>query len=230
MQDKFSYYDFIANIVPTIFLWWGLTLLPFFDTAKILKNQGEIEKTVVFIVLVYVFGLAVQYLAKNIIEWMVKRLFWEGKFYSEIFWIKAYEKIKGNTRTNLLTSVSKSLGYSSQELAILDTEGKNTKEMLDAIKLSQDIYFKADSYTKAKGLAEKAHTQNSLYSLFRGLSFVCLMLATIFGITLYFKPEFSQPENWIFFTIFILLFIFFVLRTRERGERYIKGLFYALNS
>lgn len=230
MQDKFSYYDFIANIVPAIFLWWGLTLLPFFDTAKILKNQGEIEKTAVFIVLVYVFGLAVQYLAKNIIEWMVKRLFWYGKFYSEIFWIKAYGKTKGNSRVSLLASVSKSLGYSSQELAVLDTEGKNTKEMREAIKLSQDIYFKADTYTKAKGLTEKAHTQNSLYSLFRGLSFVCIFLAITFGITLLLRPDFREIHNWIFLSLFLLLATFFMVRTKERGERYIKGLFYSLPS
>ncbi|MDH4330533.1 MAG: polysaccharide lyase family 7 protein [Candidatus Moranbacteria bacterium] len=228
MQDKFSYYDFIANIIPATFLWWGLTLLPFVDSSRIINAQSEMERLAILVVVVYVLGLAIQFLSKNIIEWFMKRIFWRGRFYSEICWIELYGKIQGGSRSSLLRNIGKIFGYTEEELSVLDVNIDEPEEIKAATELSQDIYFKADAYTQANGLAIKAHTQSSFYSLFRGLSFVCLVLMIVFGITFFARPEFQEIHNISLFVAFFFLFIFFILRAKERLERYIEGIFYSL--
>lgn len=94
MTNKFSYYDFVANIVPAIFLWWGFNFVPFSSKVFDTHTTGAVEGTIVFIVLVYVLGLAIQHLAKHTIEPLLKKVFWHGTFFSNIYLVKCYGKIK----------------------------------------------------------------------------------------------------------------------------------------
>lgn len=225
MQDKFSYYDFIANIIPGVFLWWGLTLLPFFDKSKVFKGQSDIENSVVFIVLAYIFGVAIQFLAKHIIERaIINWKFWGGRLYSDVCWQDKYCKMTSGTRKKILDIISTLFNYSREELETLkeDTE--------KSCKLSREIYFEADAYTSKRGMAVKAHTQYTLYGLFRGLSVISLLLSLAFLFALAGKQDFREFHNYIFCLTFFLLFVAFIYRAKDRGERYVNGLFYSLAS
>jgi len=228
MKDKFTYYDFIANIIPSVFLWWGLSFLPFIKTAPYFSTGAIVEQSIVFIVVIYVFGLAIQFLAKYSIEPLIKKCFWHNNFFSQIYLIKAYGKIAEAERTKLLALIRNILGYNENDLKLLDVSKIKDEEISKAKILSNTIYKRIDAITRDKGRASKAHMQNSMYSLYRGLSFVCFVIFIIFCIYLIFDVSFRQLANGALFILFFCFTVIFVFRARERGELYIKGLFYSL--
>ena len=98
MKDKFNYYDFIANIIPGIIFFWLLSMAG----VSFLQASNGFEETLIFIVLSYVTGLIIQFLAKNIIERIAKFLFWDNRFYSEICLLKGSGRIHEDIRNNVI--------------------------------------------------------------------------------------------------------------------------------
>ncbi|VVB98834.1 Uncharacterised protein [uncultured archaeon] len=227
MQDKFSYYDFIANIIPGILILWGLNFASM--TSRLLQKattNNIATDTLTFIVLAYILGLAIQFLAKNSIEILLKHIFWKDTFFSELYLIKEANLCFESTREKILEYATNKFGYSKKQLNVLNTKNifANKTKLNLAMGLSQQIYRSLDAYTSDNSLAQKAHLQNIKYSMFRGISLaffvlsIIILLENIVGLGLAMK-YFILP--CIFFIGFLLFFII----TKQRGELYIKGLF-----
>ena len=227
MKDKFSYYDFLANIVPGLFLVWALNSI-----SQDLIFGNFITETLLFVVLAYILGLAIQFLSKYTIEWLIKVVFWSGSLYSHIFLIKEAKLISDEKRVRYLDLVKDKFDYKDPDLKILDTENifkeQNKEKLIKAKEVSHGIYQKIDSYTFDKGLAKKAHTQNIYYSLFRGLSLSFFITGLLFTALAILSSQFQTARSIIYPSLSYILFIVFMIRTKERGERYVKGLFESL--
>ena len=212
METRFSYYDFIANIVPAGFLLWSLYVFGIVPNLNL--PDSEIVWGFLFLILVYVLWLIIQYVAKQLIEnWILKGFFWKW-FFSD--------RILDNSNDDFTKLViEKSIKYLWFEEEQFNNLTKKTKE-----ELSHKIYKIADNYTKDKGLATKWHTANHMYSLFRGLalSSIIIIIVQICHIIIYWR----SPWEIIIIISFLLLTLLFVRRAKERGEYYIKNIFYSL--
>lgn len=222
MSDKFSYYDFIANIVPSVFLLWGLSITPIRDVVQ-LNVDGAFTEGILFLVLAYVLGLVLQSLAKVTIEPLVKRVFWKGFFFSQVCLLKSSNHIKEPLRTTVLQWAEQQGGISDELLKNLDGES------VEAHDVSHLIYRKADAYTTDNGQAQKAHTQNNLYSLYRDLCLSSIFFSAIFAWYLWYEAAFRTGTNWGLFAFALICSVTFLMRTKYSGELYVKGIFWALS-
>jgi hypothetical protein len=227
MKDKFSYYDFLANIIPGLLLAWILS-----STFQGFLFGNIVTGTFIFLVLAYILGLAIQFFSKYTIEWLIKVFFWSSSLYSSIILIKEAKIISDEKRSRLLGLVKNKFHYNDTDLKVLDTEnifqGQNKNKLKQAKEVSHEIYRKLDSYTFDKGLAQKSHIQNIYYSLFRGLSLAFLIIGLLFTALAIFSQQYQTTRNIIYLAVSYILFIVFLIRTKERGELYVKGLFESL--
>lgn len=221
MSDKFSYYDFIANIVPSVFLLWGLSITPIRDAIH-LNMDGAFTEGIVFLVLAYVIGLVIQALAKVTIEPLMKRVFWDGRFFSQVCLLKSAGHIKEPLHSTVIRWAEEHAGVTGEMVKKLEGDSQ------EAQSISHLIYRKADAYTTDKGQAQKAHMQNNLYSLYRDLCLSALVLAGILGWYLLDDIGFRTTTHWILLGFTLVCALVFFLRTRYSGELYVKGIFWAL--
>lgn len=227
MKEKFTYYDFLANIIPGFFLVWALNSI---SDKFIFGNV--VTESLMFIILAYVLGLIIQYFSKYSIESLVKWLSWKGTFFSNIFLIKDAKKCTELARKRYLDIVKSRFGFNNKDLKILDTKNifdkKNKIKLKKAEDISYSIYRAVDGYTYDRGIAKKAHAQNNYYSLFRGLSLSFLFIGLLFSVLIYKSIHFQTFHNIIYLSLSFLFFIIFLIRTKERGELYVRGLFESL--
>ncbi len=230
MSDEFSYYDFISNIVPGFFLAWALNNV--FDLENLLLGNAAAE-SLTLIILAYMLGQIIQFLSKYTVELLIKRIFWKGTFYSNIYLMKAAGKCSEKAREKYLNIISKKFNYSKNDLKLLETnrifeEDKEEKRQ-KAEQLSYRIYRNIDHYTKDNSLAKKAHLQNNYYGLFRNLSFSSLILIIVYVTSMVFSVIDSSTKNILLSIFFLITFLIFFIRTKQRGELYIKGLYESLS-
>lgn len=227
MKEKFTYYDFVANIIPGFFLVWALNSI-----SKDLIFGNVVTESLMFIILAYVLGLIIQYFSKYSIEYLVKRISWKGTFFSNIYLIKEANKCSDQTRKRYLNIIKKKYSFSDKELKILDTKNifdkKNKTKLKKAQEISYSIFRSIDYHTYDKGIAKKAHVQNNHYSLFRGLSFSFLFIGLLFSFLISQSIHFQTFQYIMYTSLSFLFCIIFLIRTKERGESYVKGLFESL--
>lgn len=212
METRFSYYDFIANIVPAGFLLWSLHVLGILSNLSLPDN--DIIWGFLFFILLYVLWLIIQYVAKQLIEnWILKLFFWKWFFSDRIL------DDPKDSFTKLV--VEKSIKYLWFEEWQFHNLTKKAKE-----DLSHKIYKIADNYTKDKWLATKWHTANQMYSLFRwlALSSFVIVVAQIY----YMLMNWLSSNNIILMVFFLFFLFLFIMRAKERWEYYIKNIFYSL--
>jgi uncharacterized membrane protein YraQ (UPF0718 family) len=92
-MSKLAYSDVFSTLLPGITFLWALpTIGPIRRGITIgsALTGNIIIDFIVFLVLSYVLGHVLQFLAKYAAEPMLKKLFWKGRFLSEIFLISAY--------------------------------------------------------------------------------------------------------------------------------------------
>lgn len=230
MTDKFSQYDFVANIIPGIF---SLFLFSkFFQEISILVFDNVLADSLVFIVVAYVVGLLIQFVSQPLVEVPLKFIFWRGFFYSEICLIKSSKILSEFTRDIILKFAAKSLKVSRKKINVLEMKSEvNWKNRQDPVfsnarEISHGIYRMIDSMSNDNDSAKKAHMHNSYYSLFRGLTmvFIALLVLLVFrGVNEHLIVRFA---GWIMLDLFVIAIFFW--GTKERAERYIKGLFYSI--
>jgi len=228
-QDKFTYYDFIADVVPGMIF---IGVLNYITPIRIFGNL--IADSVYLIFVSYVFGLIIQFFSKYTVEKLVKFTFWKNSYLSDIFLIKDAHKIGLLERKKYLMSIKKIFKYSDSELKRLDEKNifnKENRPKLDKAKeVSRSIYRALDCSTLDKNLAQKAHMQNTYYSLFRGLSMTFLFVSLLIAYFIIFLPHIDVLIYWVFFGLSVIFSIVFLIRIKQKGESYIKGLFDSITS
>ncbi len=230
MSDKFSYYDFISNIVPGFYLAWALNNA--FNIQNFLFGN-VVTESLTLIILVYILGQIIQFISKFTIEPLIKIIYWKGTFFSNIFMIKEANLCPEIIKKRYLNIISKKFNYKKEDLKILESskifEKENKENRKKAEHLSYQIYRNIDHDTKDNNTAQKAHLQNNYYGLFRNLSVSSLILAIIYFAGFIFSFISSTTVNILLGIFFLLALILFFIRTKQRGELYIKGLYESLH-
>jgi len=215
MESRFSYYDFVANIVPAGFLilclyyLWVLSLPAF--------SQNEIIWWFLSLIWMYVLWLVLQYLAKIIIEELILKGIIRKWFYSE----KLFENPNSGFSKMIIAKSVQCLWITEDRFRKLDKMTTEEKK-----ELSHEVYKLADNYTKDRNLWSKGHTANHMYSLFRGLA-LCSLMVSVIQIWLIIIDWRLCLIIWL--VLFLLITRLFIHRTKERWEYYIKNLFYSLS-
>ncbi|MGB7292124.1 MAG: hypothetical protein WBD99_08130 [Thermodesulfobacteriota bacterium] len=230
-MDKLSYYDVLSNLLPGLVFVWALGVLgPFTKgTIQLLLTGNTIVDSIIFVALGYVAGHILQFISRYSIEQILKRIFWKGNFFSDIFLVSAFKQCPQVELRRYIAIAENKLGFSRDDLGVLCdpdvTSNQSKKEK--AISLSRAIYRAIDAKTSGLSRAHKAHIQNTFYSLFRNLSvvFLILGLSDLLAIILHFVPL-SKKMTFLIVVNFAISVIFFI-RAKQRGELYVRSLFWS---
>lgn len=230
-MDKLTYYDTLSNLVPGIVFLWSLpTLGPFSsDAILVLLSGNTIVDSILVVAVSYMVGHLLQFLSKYSIEPLVKRIFWKGQFFSDVFLVSAYKQCPEAQLSRYVSLAESKLGFSQRDLAVLlDPEllSKET-EKNKAIELSRAIYRAVDAKTQDESLAEKAHVQNTFYSFFRNLSALFLIVGLLDLAAVIFKPGVLTDTVPLVLLLNFALAGIFLIRAKQRGELYVRGLFWS---
>jgi len=229
--NKLSYYDTLSNLVPGIVFLWALPVVGPFPKAvtSLILTGNTVVDSIILLALSYVVGHVLQFLSKYSIEPAIKRIFWEGNFFSEIYLIKAFDKCSKVEHQRHTAFAHEKLNFTQEDISLLDdSEVKSDEDKLKkALKLSNAIYRTIDAKTMDAGIAQKAHLQNTFYSFFRNLALLTLILALSDFAALIFGFSQQAPKMAFFGLLCLGLMIVFIVRAKERGEAYIKGLFWS---
>ena len=230
-MDKFSYYDTLSNIIPGLLLIWALSILgPFRNSGlSYILTGNPLVDPILLLAISFVIGHILQFFSKYSIEILVKKVFWKGYMFSEIFLISSYNYCNKTELTRYLDFSEKELKISTASLDLLSNPDaiKDPGRLRQATEVSHTIYRIIDAKASDTSKGQKAQLHNYYYSFFRNMA--CLfflfgfldLIATFLG---YFE---INLENVIILLInFILVFIF-MFQAKQRGEYYIRGLFWS---
>lgn len=220
MQNKFSYFDLLANIVPGATL-LGLLYFVWPNSRIVTPTANVVIDIALFTVFSFVGGALVQQCSKYTVEPALKFFFWRRRFFSEIYLVDAYGLCPNPLRDQVIRIAKEFFAFRESDLSCLGKTGKSTP-VLDPHVVSYQIYRKFDYYTLDRGLAQKAHLANTLYSLYRGLTFVFIIGFFTSGI-LYLL---GNKEAGIIVLISLIALLLFFLRARREAEQYVKGLLF----
>jgi len=229
-MHAFSYYDTVANLVPgLVFLWAAQAIGPLDAAGPDLIVMGNaIVDPLLVLAVAYVLGHVLQFLSKWTIEPLLKRVYWGGRWFSDVFLISAEDRCSPVELERNLAAAVKTLGFKEADLAVLrDLDvAQDAAKMEEARSLSHAIYRAADASTIDSGTAKRGHEQNSFYSLFRGLSLLFAMVAVMDLVPVLLGPE--RARFGLLLVVSLGLAIVFFIRARERGELYVRGIFWGL--
>lgn len=218
MQNKFSYFDLLANIVPGTML-LGLLYFIWPNSRIVTPTTNVVIDIILFTVFSFVVGSLVQQCTKYTVEPSLKILFWRRRFFSEIYLVDAYGLCPNPLRDQVMRIAKESFAFRESDLSCLSKTGEFTP-VLDPHVVSHQIYRKFDYYTLDRGLAQKPHLANTLYSLYRGLTFAFLICVFASGISYLL----GNSDAGIIALISLIALPLFFLRARREAEQYIKGL------
>lgn len=230
-MDRLSYYDTLANVLPGLICIWALPNLgPFrnFKASNFFTGNAIVDSFLV-LALSYVTGHLIQFAARYTSERVVKKVFWHGHFFSDIFLVAAYNRCPDVELRRYVSSAESSLGFPKEDLQVLtDPQAAvdDTKRRR-ALGVSHAVYRAIDAKTQDRSIATKAHVQNTFYSLFKNLSALFFLLALANLIALALGPSFAPQPFVALAVVDFGVAIVFLVRAKDRGELYVRGLFWS---
>jgi hypothetical protein len=234
MMNKFTYFDVISNLLPGLVLVWALPILGPLDknTIPILLTGNTIVDPILLVAICYVIGQFLQFFSKYSIEPLLKKAYWKGYFFSDIFLIPSFKQCSHIEWSRFISCAENKLDFSKEDLLILFDKNisSDCRKLQKAIEVSIAVFRAIDAKTSDSSKAQKAHLQNTFYSLFRNLSglfFLLIILDLIEMIKLKVGLITESNINIYILLINVLLTIVFLIRSRERGELYVRGLFWS---
>ena len=231
-MDKFSYYDTLSNLIPGLVFLWALSVLGPFSTngLTLILTGNTIVDPILLLAIAYLIGHLLQFLSKYSIETLIKKLFWDGYYFSEIFLVAAYKKCSEVELNRYLSFAENDMKVPKDKLELLldphVTHDKN--KMKIATSLSHTIYRIIDAKSSDTAKGQKAQLQNIFHSFFRNLAMLFLILGIldVFAIVLH-----TTDMNLKMIALVVLNFVLtgiFLFQAKQRGEYYLKGLFWSI--
>lgn len=230
---NFSYYDTISNLIPGCIFLWGISFFgPLNTESGILSilTGNDIVDVVLFLVVAFFVGHIIQFFSKKIVEPMIKKIFWDGHFYSELVLLKPMKKIEPELYENVINYAKQDLKISLEKLDLLkDNEVISDEDKRkNAMKISNLIYRMIDAKIVETRKETKAQLQNTYYSLFRNFS-MCFLALLSLNIVFFIMGLIPLNPSSIFNIFFMLiLIVIFAIQAKERAELYINGLFWSI--
>jgi hypothetical protein len=230
-MDNFSYYDTLSDLIPGIIFLWALSVLGPFSTngLSLILTGNAIVDPILLLAIAYLTGHLLQFLSKYSIEPIIKRLFWNGYFFSEIFLIAVYKKCNETELNRYLTFAENELKIEREEISLLRDPSilSHEEKRKIASGISNTIYRIIDARSSDTSKGQKAQLQNIFYSFFRNFTMVFMIFGLLDLLSLLLHPmDITLKMVGITLLNFILTSIF-LYQAKQRGESYIKGLFWS---
>jgi hypothetical protein len=226
-MDRFTYFDFIAHIVPGAILLGAISFLVKSNTFILITGNAAID-LLLFIIISFAIGAFVHQLSNVLVQPLIKWLFWHGRFYSEVYLVKQYKLCQDPLRTQIISKAKELFHFDEISLASLDIDFASNNS-IDPYVVSHQIYRRFDYFTLDKDLARKGHTANVLYSLFRTMTLATFILATLFCVSFLWNAlAMGTIPRVILAIISLLASLLFLFRARREGERYVQGVLSAV--
>lgn len=231
-MDKFSYYDTLSNLIPGLVFLWALSILGPFTTSglSLILTGNAIVDPILLLAIAYITGHLLQFLSKYSIEILIKKLFWNGYYFSEIFLISAFEKCSKIELDRFLSFAESEIKISKENLDVLrDPQVKHDKKKIrSATTLSHTIYRIVDAKSSDTAKGQKAQLQNIFHSFFRNLAMLFLILGIFDVIIILLHMSEANLKILALLIINCSLTAIFLYQAKQRGEYYIRGLFWSV--
>lgn len=228
MVNRFTYFDFIVNIVPGALALGAISVL-IGRTNFILITQNAAIDTLIFLTASFAVGAFLHQLSNHSVEPLIKRLFWHNRFYSEIYLVKKYGLCLEPMRSQIIGTAGSLFQFDGASLAALEADSTSSGSP-DPHAVSHQIYRRFDYYTMDNNLAKKAHSANTLYSLFRTMTFTMVVLTILFSISAFWKSSVIGFNAKLILAILCLIAsAVFLIRTQREGQRYVQGVLSAIS-
>jgi len=229
-MQNLSYYDTLSNLIPGLVFIWALFVLGPVSSElfPLLLTGNTIIDSVLIIAIAYMIGNLTQIIGKISTEKIIQIVFWKGKRFSEIFLIKSYA-ILNDLESQRFLEIAKNLDFSDEDLSLLSQNNlqSDEKKLKTAQERSHLIYRTLDARTLDENKGQKAHLHNTFYSFYRNLATIFLILGVLDIICLFNDyAEFKHVNTGIILLNFLIM-VAFIYQTKERGELYVKGLFWS---
>ncbi len=219
MVNRFSLYDFIAVIVPGIFLMWALGSAAGIEALRgTVPLTGGITETSVLIVVGYVVGLLLQALSQQITEGLLLRVW--GGFPSARWLLPDDARFSMHYKAELAGALRTRFGID------LAGESANRGSREDQLKRNQEIFYRC--YRSVEKLTELPQTFVAQYGLFRALltTFSLLVLVSIWrALVAYRSVGFVDYQGLLGIGIWAFATVLCYRRVTKRGEDFAKAVF-----
>lgn len=222
-MGRFTYFDFIAYVVPGALIIGTISLLVGADKFPLITRNPAID-TLLFLILSFTIGAFFHQLSRYSVESLIRRLFWHGRFYSDIYLVNHYGLCREPSRTHILKTAQLLFGFDRSSLSSLDCK-INIKSPLDPHAVSHQIFRRFDSHTMDNGLARKGHLANAFYSLYRSMTLATFTLGILLATSYRWGTSTIGPDARV--ALVVLSFVasvVFLIRTRNEGQRYVQGV------
>jgi len=226
--NKFTYFDFIAYIVPGALLLAAISSLTRSSDLILITGNTAID-TLLFLIIGFIIGALSHQLSRYSIEPLVRRLFWHGRFYSDIYLVKRYQLCEEPLRDHIIDTAKSFFHFDSTSLSALDSD-EITGKFPDPHVVSHQLFRQFDYYTMDNDLAKKGHVANAFYSLYRSMTLMTFILAILFVISLLWDASSIESSYKVVLAVLsFLASIAFLFRTRNEGQAYVQGVLSSLS-
>lgn len=156
MKKEFSFYEFVAVLVPSAILLYAVQLILEYAYQKQIVDFGKIGETAIFVIICYGVGHIIQSL---------------GNFYENIVWF-----VYGGMPAKWLTHKNKFNNYlfeqSLNQRIVEQVKNKFGDDIEDYGRLTYNLLFQKDK-------TKRIDIFNGNYSLFRGLAVSFLIITAL---------------------------------------------------
>ena len=252
MTEKFSYYDFLAYLVPgTVVLWAAIKLAEALDILRFVSTRSTLLDAAAFGVVAFLAGHLVQAEAQRRLDAGRRYSVFPKGFPSRSFLVSGQKDEEGkpwcsDPRRRAYVSAALRHGFLVEDQAAkLEVADAGDEGLEEARRASQEAYRAAFGFLTDEGRAQKAITANQTYGLFRGLAAACAVVAVLFFAILFVGLARSYGElgerlaTWPGFAELVLFPLVvmgafsyaaasFGLRARNRGRHHVREVFDAL--
>lgn len=219
MVNRFSLYDFIAVVMPGMFLLWSVKFLV--DSPVIqnsIPSSGGLAETSILVVLGYIVGLLIQGISFEITEKLLLRLWggWPGQR-----WLNQDDKkFTSCYKEDLYHAILIKFGIKYGE----SSPTNKTQEELS--KLNLEVFFRC--YRSIEKLSDTCQVFNAQYGLFRSLLTIFFIVGAISIwklISFHCLSHELNIEALMFFVLSIIGIPITYLRVTKRGEDFARLVF-----
>jgi hypothetical protein len=183
MKREFSFYEFVAILVPSAILLYAAQLILEYTYQKQIVDFGKIGETAIFIIICYGVGHIIQSL---------------GNFYENIIWF-----VYGGMPAKWLTNKNKFNNYlfeqSLNQRIVEQVKKKFGDDIEDYGRLAYNLLFQKDK-------TKRIDIFNGNYSLFRGLAVSFLIITALCSYYLTWQPSLIALVSSLLATVRMIRF------------------------
>jgi hypothetical protein len=210
MIARFSFYDFIAGVIPGILFLWGISLLSGWIKIPL---EGGLAETSVLIALAYVTGLVLQGISQGVTEKILLQIW--GGFPSARWLMPDDNKFSKEYKSKIKKAV--------EDKYSIKVGGQLSEQ--EQLKKNQEIFYLCYNAVDKEKLSDRPQIFNAHYGLFRCLltTFSLLFLSDL-GVLLFSTPQ----KKSIIYGVLIFTTIGAVVsyfRAKKRGEDFAKSIY-----